>query len=139
MSLVFSDLFAYADRSIASIQIHDVNGRTVVLVTEPSDNPGQSSINAAESLNHRLQEVFPELVAFRIFVRLLLDPENRVWIELLPGDDEMGFRRDVTAEEVEALCPAAGESAWNMEDPSCAALGGAGHPLLALVPPPEPE
>lgn len=48
MPLIFSHLSAYAERSIVLVQIHHVNGRTGVLVTEPSDNPSQSSINATE-------------------------------------------------------------------------------------------
>jgi hypothetical protein len=139
MPLVFDDLFVYAERSIASVQIHNVGNGVIGLVTEPCDNPGQSSINAAEYLHRRLHEVFADLGEIRIFVRMLLDPERHVWTELLAAGDGMAFRRDVPAVEVESLCPDAASLEWGMEDFSCAALGGSGHPLLQLVPPPEPE
>lgn len=140
MTLIFNDLFLYGQRSIAWLQLFNPSDSgAVALVTEPSDNPGQSCVNAAEHLYVDINRAFAGLGEIHIFVRFLDDFDTRTWTELLPGQERMDFKRGVSATEVERLCPGAEQIPWEMQDCSCAALGGARHPLLALIPPPVPE
>lgn len=138
LTLIFSDLFAYAHRSIAWLQVFRTGeSGAVALVTEPSDNPGRSCVNAAEGLRADVLRAFSGLGEVQVFVRFLEDPRGPGWIGLLPGSDEMKYRR-VSVGEVEELCPGADRLSWDMEDYSCGGLGGRRHPLLALIPAPEP-
>jgi len=140
LTLIFSDLFTYERRSIAHLQVFKSDGaEAVALVTEPSDNPGRGCVNDAERLCQAILRAFQGLGDIDIFVRFLNDPNKQVWIKLKPAADGMDFERDVSVGEVEKLCPDAARVSWDMVDHSCMALGGANHPLLALIPEPEPE
>ena len=57
--LLFSDLFAHDRRSIAWLRVYRIEtGEGVAVVVEPDDNPGASSVNAAESLIGDLRRAF---------------------------------------------------------------------------------
>ena len=138
LTLIFSDLFPYAERSIAWLQVFRTRGSSaVVLVTEPEDNPGQSCVNAAERLRKDVLRAFPGLGDVQIFVRFLEAARAPGWIKLVPATHGMEYQR-VSVGEVEDLCPGAAQLSWDIRDHSCAALGGPRHPLLALIPAPEP-
>jgi hypothetical protein len=135
--LVFADLFAFASGSLGFVRVYRLDGRrAVVLLLEPQDNPGRSSVNAAEDLIDDLQRAFGALGELRVFVRFLDTPTADKWIELIAGRERVEFQRH-PLDHVDSLLghPLAPEP----PNATCARLGGAGHPLLALVPPPEPE
>lgn len=71
----------------------------------------------------------------RLLVRFPDDPRGADWTEVLRADAEVDFRRREVA-EIEALV---GEPLPDPSEWTCATLGGAYHPLLGLVPAPEPE
>lgn len=74
---MFKDLFAYGWRSIAWLRVFRLEtGEGVAVVVEPDDNPGASSVNAAESLLRDLGRAFPRLQPLRVFVHFPHDPRG---------------------------------------------------------------
>jgi hypothetical protein len=135
--LIFSDLFAYDARSVGYVRVYTGDGgHGIALVVDPEDNPGQSAINAAESLVAALRRAFGGLTTMRVFAWFAGSSFERCWREVVVGKD-IKFPR-VEHEAVEALV---GETI-NLppdEQGNCRDLAGGDHPLLALIPPPEPE
>lgn len=134
--LIFRGLFSYGRGSLAWVRMYRAEARVpVALVIEPSDNPGPSAINDAEGLHDAVVAAFLETHDLRLFVRFPDDPRGTDWTEVLRADGEVDFRRREVA-EIEALV---GEPLPDPPEWTCAALGGAHHPLLGLIPAPEQE
>jgi hypothetical protein len=130
---VYSDLFAFGALSIVWLRLYRPSGEdAVALAVQPTDQAGAGPIYDAEALVAAIRRTFPDLDRLRIFVRC---PADR-WAEIVIGKDARArFARheaDVVERLVDAPLP-------DPEDPTCAGLGGERHPLLALLPPPEPE
>lgn len=136
--LLFKDLFPYDWRSIAWLRVFRLEtGEGVAVVVEPDDNPGASSVNAAGSLLRDLRRAFPGLQPLRVFVHFPHDPRGPGWTELCDSDEEIVFERRT----VEALCALVGVTPVDdgeVDEATCAFFGGKQHPLLGLVPPPDP-
>lgn len=138
LRLIFRDLFAYASASLAYVRVYlGEDWRGVALVVDPSDNPGQSAVNAAEWLVDDLRQAFLGVHELRVFAWFAGSLRDRQWTEIVIGDDGVEFGH-VEHSFVEELV------GWSVDLPagdegSCRDLGGEGHPLLALVPAPEPE
>src|SRR4051812_33841087 len=82
--LVFADLFAFAQGSLAWVRVYRRRDRrTIVLVVEPIDNPGRSSVNAAEELLADLHRAFGEPGELRVFVSFVDDRRGPDWTELV--------------------------------------------------------
>lgn len=136
--LLFSDLFAYDWRSIAWLRVFRLEtGERVAVVVEPDDNPGASSINAAESLVRDLRRAVPGLQPLRVFVHFPHDPRGPGWTELCDSDEEIAFERR-TVEAVFALVGVTPVDDDDVDEATCAFFGGEQHPLLGLIPPPNP-
>jgi hypothetical protein len=135
--LIFSDLFVYDGHSLGYVRAYlDADGQGIALVIDPEDNPGRSAVNAAESLVAALRRAFVGAATLRVFAWFARTSLERQWFELAVRDG-MGFPR-VEHQIVEELV---GETI-NLppdEEGRCRDLVGGDHPLLALVPPPEPE
>jgi len=136
-ALLFKDLFTYDRRSIAWLRIFRLEtGEGVAVVVEPDDNPGASSVNAAESLLRDLRRAFPGLQPLRVFVNFPHDPRGPGWTELSDSDDGIVFKR----RPVGALMTLVGVSpvaGGEVDEATCAFFGGEQHPLLGLIPPPD--
>lgn len=135
--LLFSDLFAYDRRSIAWLRVVQLeSGEGVALVVEPDDNPGMSSVNAAEGLLRDLRRTFPGLQPLRVFLHFPHDPRGASWIELRNSQEGVAFERHT----VEAIFQLVGVTPVNddmRDEATCASFGGEEHPLLGLIEPPE--
>jgi hypothetical protein len=136
--LLFADLFAYDSRSIAWLRVFRLEtGEGVAVVVEPDDNPGVSSVNAAESLLRDLRRAFPGLDPLRVFLHFPHDPRGPGWTELCDSDEDMVFERRT----VDELCVRLGVRAVDdgeVDKATCAFFGGEQHPLLGLIPPVDP-
>ena len=138
VDLLFKDLFAYDWRSIAWLRVFQLEaGEGVAVVVEPDDNPGASSVNAAESLLRDLRRAFPGLQPLRVFVHFPRDPRGPGWTELCDSDDEIVFERR-TVEALWALVGITPVDGGEVDEATCAFFGGEQHPLLGLIPPPDP-
>jgi hypothetical protein len=134
----YSDLFAYGRNSIAWLRLYrPPDGEAVALALHPVDQAGAGPINDAEALVSAVRKTFPSLGRLRLFVHFPDDPsEKERWIEIEIGSDgRASFAPHPTA-AVEALLDT---DLRDPEDLTCAGLGGEHHPLLALLPAPEPE
>lgn len=136
--LLFSDLFAYDRRSIVWLRVFGVEtGGGIAVAVEPDDNPGRSSVNAAESLLRNLRCAFPALQPLRVFVHFPHDRHGSGWIELCESDGEISFERRTT-EILVSLLGVTALDEGDVNEPTSAFFGGAEHPLLSLIPPPDP-
>ena len=138
LELVFKNLFAFGRGSIAWVRLYRLEDhRAIALALEPADNPGPSVVNGAEELFRELTCSFPSVEEIRLMVRFPDDPRGEGWTEIVFDGDGPEFERR-TIEEVETLV---GEELFDPEadHATCADFGGEGHPLLGLIPPPEPE
>lgn len=106
----------------------------IAQVLEPSDNPGRSAVNAAETLVADLHRGFAGLGDLRTFVRWVDDPRGPGWTELIIDDQSVEFVR-YTLQEVNDLIGVEAEPA--APGATCADLARKNHPLLALIPPPD--
>src|SRR5213595_1767017 len=134
---VFQDLFAYGCGSIACVRLYLLeDGQAIALALDPADNTGRSAVNGAEELVEDLTQAFPSVEKIRLMARFPGDPRGEGWTEIIFDGDEPEFERR-TIEEEERLV---GEELFDPEadHATCAALGGESHPLLNLIPPPEP-
>lgn len=134
---IFQDLFAYGCGSIAWVRVYLLeDGQAIALALDPVDNPGRSVVNGAEELIEGLAQAFPSVEGIRLMVRFPGDPRGEGWTEIVFDGDGPEFERR-TIEEVQTLV---GEELFDPEPDyaTCADLGGEGHPLLDLIPPPEP-
>jgi hypothetical protein len=136
--LVFKDLFAYGKGSLGWARVYRTDSEhAIALVLNPTDSPGSSAVNAAEQLLGAIGRAFAGMGELRVFGRFPDDPRGDGWTELLNGAGGVDFERH-GREEVEGLLGVDLDE-LEPEDASCAGLGGASHPLLALIPPPEEE
>ncbi len=133
--LIFDDLFAF-DRGICHLRVYRDGESVLALAIELDDNPGASIANGAEQLGKRAAAVFGG--DQRLFIRF--PGSETTWTEAsfaAPGA-RAEFHREVPHAEIEtavgAVVSVASEGASTALD-----VGGAGHPLLPLVPPEEPE
>ena len=130
----FNDLFAF-ETGLCHLRVYDVDPAPLALATELADNPGRSLANAAEAFASRVSDTFG--AGHRLFI-YFPEPAGS-WTELLSNDRgrDTRFRADVAHEEIEQL---AGETINRAtgDASSAIALGGPRHPLLGLIPPPEP-
>jgi len=130
--LLFDDLFPYGSRSIAHLRLFAPSDASrIALVVEPTDNPGQSAINAAEVLWAAIERAFPATEPLRLFISVA--PFEPGWTEVCVDSGAASFG-EVGSTLVEA---AVGGSVVVSVAGACVDLGGAGHPLLALVRPEE--
>lgn len=135
---VFDDLVAYGGRAIAWVRVYPLeDGGAIALAFNPADNPGPSVVNGAEALVDRLTRMFPAVEGLRVFTRFPGDSREKGWTELVFDEDRLEFERRAI-EEVETLV---GDRLVDPEEDAatCAALGGENHPLLVLIPRPQPE
>ncbi len=135
MQLIFDDLFAF-DRGICHLRTYRDGDTVVALVVELDDNPGASIVNGLEELSTRVATAFGGTQ--RVF--LLFPGNETTWTEVIfaePGA-RADFHREVPHAEIELLV---GASVIVSSEGSSSAVevGGARHPLLALIPPEEPE
>lgn len=133
---IFEDLFAYGHESLAWVRVYQRGGsEAVALALNPVDNPGASVGNDPERLLAGLERAFSTLGEMRLFIRFPDDPRGRGWTEIVKTANQIEFERH-SVECVEALVS---EALVDPADVTCAGLGGRWHPLLALIPPPEPD
>lgn len=136
--LLFKNLFAYDWRSIGWLRVFRLEtGEGVAVVVEPDDNPGASAVNAAEGLLRDLRRAFPGLQPLRVFVHFPDDPHGPGWLELRNSDEKIAFERR-TVEAVYELVGVRPVDDGEVDEATCAFFGGEQHPLLALIPPPDP-
>ena len=143
-SPVQPDLFTYDLRSIAWLRVVRLEtgvGRVAVVV-EPDDNPGVSSVNAAESLLRDLRRAFPGLEPISVFVHFPHDPRGPGWTELCES-----MRRSCLSDGPSTPCARSSVSEWSTmarstrpharssvaSDTHCSACS-----LLRVDPPPDP-
>ncbi|MGD0456060.1 MAG: hypothetical protein ABSB69_20945 [Solirubrobacteraceae bacterium] len=135
MPPIFNDLFAF-DSGLCHLRVYQSEPSPLALATELADNPGRSLTNAAEAFASRVSDVFG--AGHRLFI-FFPEPAG-TWTEILTGRQGRAaqFRPGVAHEEIERL---AGETVTlpAVEASSAIGLGGPDHPLLALIPPPEPD
>jgi hypothetical protein len=134
--LVFADLFAFGHVSLAWVRVYRrQEGEAVALALNLEDNPGPSVVNDAEGLLAGLSVAFSSLGQLRVFARFPDDPRDQDWTEIVKADTSVDFSR-YAVEKVEGLVDA---KLVDPTDATCSALAGEHHPLLKLIPPPEPE
>jgi hypothetical protein len=134
---VYSDLFAFGRHTIVWLRVfRPADGVAIVLALSPTDQPGAGPVNDAGALAAAVSERFPNLGPSRLMVRFPDGPGPQTWTEIsIDTEGRADFTRYAAA-EVEALL---GTTLPDPEDPTCAGIGGADHPLLALLPADEPE
>jgi hypothetical protein len=134
---IYSDLFAFGRHSIVWLRVfRPPDGVTVVLALSPTDQPGAGPVNDAEALAAAVSGRFPDLGPSRLLVRFPDGPEPETWTEVtIDAEGRADFTRLLTVELEQLL----GTALPDPGDPTCAGIGGADHPLLALLPPEEPE
>lgn len=135
MQLIFDDLFAF-DRGLCHMRVYRDDETVVALAVELDDNPGPSIVNGAERLIERVAAVFggPQ----RTFLQF---PGTRpTWTEVSFRErgGQAEFDREIPHVEIETLVGATvvieSDAMSRAEE-----IGGEKHPLLALIPPEEPE
>jgi hypothetical protein len=134
---IYSDLFAFGRHTIVWLRVfRPADGVAIVLALSPTDQAGAGPVNDAGALAAAVSERFPDLGPSRLLVRFPDGPGPQTWTEItIRADGRADFTRHATV-EVEGLL---GTSLPDPVDPTCAGIGGADHPLLALLPPEEPE
>ncbi len=131
----FDDLFAF-DTGLCHLRVYvGASGERVALAVHLADCPGRSVSTGAEALMQRITEVFGgPCRLFSIFPSF-----EETWTEVLcqAGETRATFDTGVSHGEVERL---AGEPVEIPPAEVCTAagLGGAQHPLLALISPRKP-
>jgi hypothetical protein len=135
---IYSDLFAYGRKSIAWLRLYRSEGEDVLaLALHPVDQAGAGPINDAEALVSAVRKTFPSHERLRLFTHFVDDPsEKERWIEI---EIAAGGRASFAPHPTAALEHLVGTKLPDPADPTCAGLGGEEDPLLALLPPPEPE
>jgi hypothetical protein len=124
--------------SIAWVRVYRTErGDGIAVAVEPDDNPGTSAINAAESLLTDLGRAFPGVQPLRVFVHFPNDRHELGWIELRQTDEKVAFER-LTSGALRVLLGVTSFDEGDVDEPTCSFFAGAQHPLLGLIPPPEP-
>lgn len=136
--LIFADLFAFGYGSLAWVRVYRLGGgEVIVLALNPTDNPSASVANAAERLLSGLNHSFGGLGRLRVFIRFPDDPRGEGWTEILDVANTPEFQRHSMDEMTSLIDQEIPEPA--VADATCASLGGQDHPLLAMIPSPDPE
>jgi hypothetical protein len=135
VQLISDDLFAFG-RGLCHMRAYRDGEAVVALAVELDDNPGASIANDAEQLSERSATVFGGKQ--RVFLHF--PGTGTTWTEVIfpePGA-RADFHREMPHAEIEALVGAIVVVAADAMS-SAHEIGGTRHPLLALIPPKQPE
>jgi hypothetical protein len=133
---IYSDLFAFGRHTIVWLRVfRPPDSEAVILALSPTDQAGAGPVNDAEALAAAVSERFPDLGPARLLVRFPDNPGPETWTEITI---DAAARADFTRLPAVELVQLLGTTLPDPEDPTCAGIGGADHPLLALLPAEEP-